>query len=86
MKRSNAAARIAVSLAATFALVFSPQAGPSDKHITTAQLKKASVHKIHIVDKTADRLSMAWHRLTAKLLMWRWGLTSRFTRTQPIFS
>ena len=51
MKRSNAGVRIAFSLAATFALVFSSQAGPGDKHITTAQQKKTSVHKIHIVDQ-----------------------------------
>jgi len=51
MKRSNAAARIAFSLAATFALVFSSQAQSGDRHIITAQQKQTSAHAIHIVDQ-----------------------------------
>ena len=51
MKRSNAAARIAFSLAVTFALVFSSQAQSSDRHIITAQQKQTSAHAIHIVDQ-----------------------------------
>ena len=51
MKRSSAGFRLTFSLAAMFALVFSSQAGPSDRHITTSQQKKTSVPKIHIVDQ-----------------------------------
>jgi plastocyanin len=51
MKRSNAAARIAFSLAATFALVFLSQAESSDRHVTTTQQKKTTAHEIHIVDQ-----------------------------------
>ena len=51
MKRSTAVARIGFSLAAMFALVLTSQAGPNDRHITTAQQKKTFAHKIHLVDQ-----------------------------------
>ena len=42
---------MAFLLAATFTLLFSLQAGPGDRHITTTQQKQTSVHVIHIVDQ-----------------------------------
>jgi Plastocyanin len=51
MKRSNAAARIAFSLASTFALVFSSQAQSGDRRITTAQQNHTSAPAIYIVDQ-----------------------------------
>jgi plastocyanin len=51
MKRLNAAVRVASSLAATFTLVFSSQAGSGDKYISIAHQKQTSAHAIHIVDQ-----------------------------------
>jgi plastocyanin len=51
MKRLNAAVRVASSLAATFTLVFSSQAGSGHKYISIAHQKQTSAHAIHIVDQ-----------------------------------
>jgi plastocyanin len=51
MKQSTAVTQIAFFLAATFALVFTSQAGPNDRHTSTAQQRKTFAHKIHLVDQ-----------------------------------
>jgi plastocyanin len=54
MKRLNAVLGLAFSLAMTFALMFSSQAGPSRRHVTTTQQKKYIAHEIHIVDQNGQ--------------------------------
>jgi len=51
MKRSNAAAQIALSLAATLGLVFSSQAQSGNRHMTTTQQKQTPAHVIRVVDQ-----------------------------------
>jgi plastocyanin len=51
MKRLNAVVRLIFALAVTFALVFSSQGGPSDRHMTTAQQKQTSAQVIRVVDQ-----------------------------------
>jgi len=51
MKRLNAVVRVAVCLAAIFAMVFLSQAESRDKRLSTTQQKETSAHEIHLVDQ-----------------------------------
>src|SRR4030095_2736600 len=54
MKQLNAAARIALLLATTFATVFLLQAEPGNKGLRSTQQKRPSAHAIHIVDQNGQ--------------------------------
>src|SRR5262249_60804603 len=51
MKQLNAVARLTFCLATIFAMVFSSQAEPRDKHLSTTQPKKPTAPGISIVDQ-----------------------------------